>query len=131
MTANKGSTQRSPSIFSKFARSVSSIAGQPLAFVTALGMVVAWALAGPALGFSDSWQMVINTTTTILTFLMLFLVQNTQNRDSQAMQLKLDEVIRAIGEAHNEVLDIEDSDHEELVEARKEYELLAQRARSG
>jgi low affinity Fe/Cu permease len=94
-------------------------------------VVVVWAITGPLFGFSDTWQLVINTGTTIVTFLMVFLIQSTQNRDSEAMQVKLDEIIRAIGNAKNEVLDLEELEEEELDEIRATYTDMAQKAREG
>ena len=90
---------------------------------------MAWALTGPLFGFSDTWQLVINTSTTIVTFLMVFLIQATQNRDAEAMQLKLDEIIRAIGNAKNELLDIEELEEADLDRIRKSYEDIAKKAR--
>ena len=92
-------------------------------------VIVVWVVTGPLFGFSDTWQLVINTGTTVITFLMVFLIQSTQNRDSEAMQVKLDEIIRAIGNAKNEVLDLEELEEEELDEIRKTYTDMAQKAR--
>jgi low affinity Fe/Cu permease len=103
--------------------------GHPLAFLLAVLVIVGWAVTGPFFGFSDTWQLVINTSTTIVTFLMVFLIQNTQNRDSTAVQLKLDELIRAIEGAHNSLLDLEELEEEELERLRAAYEELARRAR--
>ena len=89
-----------------------------------------WALSGRFFGFSDTWQLVINTSTTIVTFLMVFLIQSTQNRDSEAMQVKLDEIIRAIGNAKNELLDLEELDEKELDAIKESYEALARKARA-
>ncbi len=101
----------------------------PASFVIALLTVFVWLITGPLFGFSDTWQLVINTGTTIVTFLMVFLIQNTQNRDSIAMQLKLDELIRAMSGAHNALLDLEELTEEELVSVRNKYEELARRAK--
>jgi low affinity Fe/Cu permease len=92
-------------------------------------VIVVWAFSGPLFGFSDTWQLVINTGTTIITFLMVFLIQSTQNRDSEAVQVKLDEIIRAIGSAKNEVLDLEELEEEDLDEIRQTYTRMAQKAR--
>jgi len=94
-------------LFTAFSAHISSAVGQPAAFVIAVGIVVLWALSGPAFGFSDTWQLVINTGTTIVTFLMVFLIQNSQNRDAAAMQAKLDELLRALQEAREEFIGIE------------------------
>jgi low affinity Fe/Cu permease len=96
----------------------------------AVGIVLIWAVTGPLFGFSDSWQLVINTGTTIVTFLMVFLIQNTQNRDATAMQIKLDELIRALQGAHNELVDLEDLGEEELERMKAHYTQLAERART-
>ena len=95
----------------------------------ALSVIIVWAVTGPLFGFSDTWQLVINTGTTIVTFLMVFLIQNTQNRDTEALQIKLDELIRAVKGARNEVLDLEELDESQLEEIRKEYLHLAENAR--
>ena len=98
---------RSP--FSRFAKWTAHATGHPLAFVLAAATIVVWLVTGPVFGFSDTWQLVINTGTTVVTFLMVFLIQNTQNRDSAAVHLKLDELIRTVGGAHNALLDLEGS----------------------
>ena len=100
-----------------------------MAFSIAVGALILWAISGPFFGFSDTWQLVINTGTTIVTFLIVFLIQNTQNRDSEAIQVKLDELIRADKAAHNALLDIEDLEEAELDQIRSDYEALAARAR--
>ena len=115
--------------FQTFARSSARAAGHSLAFGLALGLIVAWVLTGPLFGFSDSWQLVINTSTTIVTFLMVFLIQSTQNRDSEAVQLKLDELIRANEATHNALLDIEELSEQELDQIKSGYEHLARDAR--
>lgn len=101
-----------------------------MAFVIAFSSIVVWAATGPIFGFSDTWQLVINTGTTIVTFLMVFLIQNTQNADSEAMQIKLDELIRAIKSARNEVLDLEEMDADKLDRIRRNYQRLAEQARA-
>ena len=116
--------------FSEFARRLALWTGRPVAFLIAAGAVVLWALSGPLFGFSDTWQLVINTSTTIITFLMVFLIQNTQNRDTEAMQIKLDELIRATQGAHNALLNLEHLDDEELGRYRRHYAELAKRARA-
>ena len=120
---------KTTSWFSRFAKWISRITGSPPAFGLALGTIVVWAITGPLFGFSDTWQLVINTGTTIVTFLMVFLIQNTQNRDAQAMQVKLDELIRCTSGAHVALLDLEELEDAELARIRDEYEALAGRAR--
>src|SRR5262245_14895303 len=115
--------------FSRLAKWTSHVAGHPLGFGIAVLTIVAWAVLGPLFGFSDTWQLVINTGTTIVTFLMVFLVQNTQNRDSAAIHLKLDELIRALEGAHNACLDLEELSEDELEKIRDRYETLARSAR--
>lgn len=115
--------------FSKFSSWLSSMAGRPATFVLAALLVVVWAVTGPVFHYSDTWQLVINTSTTIVTFLMVFLIQNTQNRDTAAMQIKLDELIRALQGAHNALLDLEELDEKDLTRFRQHYEKLADEAR--
>src|SRR5205085_12041234 len=110
------------------ARSMARAAGRPGAFFLAISSIVVWAALGPIFHFSDTWQLVINTATTIITFLMVFVIQNTQNRDSEAMQLKLDELIRATKGCHNAVLDIEELSEDELDRLKQGYEELARMA---
>lgn len=107
--------------FRKFANRISYATGTAMAFVVAVLVIVVWGITGPAFHFSDTWQLVINTGTTIVTFLMVFLIQNTQNRDSKAMQLKLDELIRASGPARSELIDLEDLTDEELAMLDTEF----------
>ena len=104
--------------------------GRPASFVCAVTVILVWAVTGPLFKFSDTWQLVINTGTTIVTFLMVFLIQNTQNRDSEAMQVKLDELIRAMTGAHNALLDLEELEERDLDRIRANYERLAERARA-
>lgn len=118
------------SLFNRFSGKTAHLAGKPMTFIGAALIVVVWGITGPLFGFSDTWQLVINTGTTIITFLMVFLIQNTQNRDTEAMQLKLDELIVAIKSARNEVLDIENLDEDQLNERRQEMLELAEKARS-
>lgn len=119
-----------PSRFARFAKATSRRAGQPAVFLLACGAVIVWIVTGPLFHFSDTWQLVINTGTTIVTFLMVFLIQNTQNRESQAVQVKLDELIRAIDRAQNSLLDLEELDDAELEALHAKYQAMAQRARS-
>src|SRR5205814_3354599 len=118
------------SSFGRFSRQVARATGQPAAFGAALAIVLLWAVLGPFFGFSDTWQLVINTGTTIITFLMVFLIQNTQNRDSEAMQIKLDELIRAIDHANCALLDLEELTEHELEAIRAEYVALARQAQA-
>src|SRR3954470_13586302 len=115
--------------FSYIARRIALVTGRPIVFMLALTTVVLWAASGPLFGFSDTWQLVINTSTTIITFLMVFLIQNTQNRDTAAIQIKLDELIRATRGAHNALLDLEEIDDELLDRYLKTYRALAAASR--
>ena len=117
------------SLFTRFAKATAHYTGKPITFMLAFGVIVVWAITGPLFKFSDTWQLVINTGTTIVTFLMVFLIQNTQNRDTEALQLKLDEIVRSIKGARNQVLDLEDLDEKELDKIREEYLKLAEDAR--
>src|SRR5215510_5030616 len=121
---------KSRSAFTRFAKWTAHAVGRPIAFVFAMLLIVVWAATGPFFHYSDTWQLVINTSTTIMTFLMVFLIQNTQNRDSEAIQIKLDELIRAIEQAHNALLDLEELGDDELDHIRADYEKLADLARS-
>jgi low affinity Fe/Cu permease len=120
---------RPNSLYSRFARGTSRLAGRPFTFALMLFLVVAWAVSGPIFDYSEAWQLTINTATTIITFLMVFLIQATQNRDSEALQLKLDEIIRTQRGAHNTFVGIEELDEDELLKIREEYLKLAERAR--
>jgi low affinity Fe/Cu permease len=115
--------------FTRFANGASRATGRPGTFVLALIVVLTWAITGPIFKFSDTWQLVINTGTTIITFLMVFLIQNTQNRDAEAMHVKMDEVIRALEGAHNALLDLEELDDKTLDKIRARYRKLAAKAR--
>jgi len=110
--------------FQRLARSASRAMGSPAAFATALSIVLVWAVAGPLFNFSNGWQLTINTGTTIVTFLMVFLIQHSQNRDTQVTQLKLDELIRAVAEARNELVDMEDLSDDELRRLQSQFERL-------
>jgi low affinity Fe/Cu permease len=118
-----------PSLFHSFANYTARAAGHPLTFIAAVATIVVWGVTGPIFHYSDTWQLVINTGTTIVTFLMVFLIQNTQNRESKAVQLKLDEIIRALEGAHNTLLNLEELDDKELETIHKRYVALADRAR--
>jgi low affinity Fe/Cu permease len=115
--------------FSHFANRAASAAGHPAAFALAVTTIVAWAVTGPIFGYSDTWQLVINTGTTIVTFLMVFLIQNAQNRDAKAMQIKLDELIRALEGAHNALLNLEQLGDADIEKVRRKYDALAAEAR--
>jgi len=117
------------STFERFSTSTARHTGQPGAFIAAAGLIVLWLVTGPMFKFSDTWQLIINTTTTIVTFLMVFLIQSTQNRDSEAMQLKLNEIIRALEGAHVSMMDLEDLTVEELDAIRANHVKLAEEAR--
>jgi low affinity Fe/Cu permease len=119
----------SNSLFKRLAKKASNATGKPKTFLIAVGLVVVWALTGPIFHYSDTWQLVINTSTTIITFLMVFLIQNTQNRDTAAVQIKLDELIRSVQGAHNALLDLEELDDETLDRVRQRYCTLADAAR--
>lgn len=116
------------SVFNLVARKAAHAAGTPWTFLAAVSIVVLWALSGPVFKFNDTWQLVINTGTTIITFLMVFLIQHSQNADAAAVQIKLDELIRATADANNELLDLEELDEERLEEIRREYERMAREA---
>ncbi len=118
------------SLYARFAKATSRFCGRPPVFAAAIGVIVLWVVTGPIFHFSDTWQLVINTGTTIVTFLMVFLIQNTQNRDTEAIQIKLDELIRAHQGAHNALLDLEELDELSLEAFRERYQSLARQARS-
>ena len=115
--------------YSNFAKAVSHVCGRPGVFMIAMATIAVWALTGPVFGFSDTWQLVINTGTTIVTFLMVFVIQNTQMRDTEAMQVKLDELIRATQGAHLALLDLEEIEERELEAFKRRYQALASKAR--
>ena len=116
--------------FSYIARRIAVLSGRPAAFLVAVSAVILWGLSGPLFDYSNTWQLIINTTTTIITFLMVFIIQNTQNRDTEAMQIKLDELIRATQGAHIALLDLEELEEEQLDRYRRRYEKLAAEARA-
>lgn len=118
-----------PLTFGHFANEIARASGDPRVFALAVIVIAVWGITGPLFAFSDTWQLVVNTGTTIITFLMVFLIQNTQNRDTAAIQLKLDELIRALDGAHNALLDLEELTQKDLDELRERYGLLARRAR--
>jgi low affinity Fe/Cu permease len=122
--------QNNVSWFTRVAKAASHAAGRPMTFMIAFGIILAWAITGPIFNYSDTWQLVINTSTTIITFLMVFLIQNTQNRDTEALQIKLDELIRSLDTAQNALLDLEEMDDEELEQIREDYLKLAKSARA-
>lgn len=115
--------------YSQFAKKTAHFCGRPRVFTVAVAIILVWLVTGPIFRFSDTWQLVINTGTTIITFLMVFLIQNTQNRDTQAIQVKLDELIRATQGAHNALLDLEELEEESLEAFRVKYQALAKAAR--
>ncbi len=117
--------------YSSIAKKTSRLTGKPLTFSLAVGVIFLWIITGPIFDFSDTWQLVINTGTTIITFLMVFLIQNTQNQDTEAMQVKLDELIRVTKGAHNALLDLEEIEEEELEVLKLRYQMLAKVAREG
>jgi low affinity Fe/Cu permease len=125
----QGRAYRRGSWFTRFAKVTAHAAGAPATFCVAVAIILLWAITGPFFGFSDTWQLVINTGTTIITFLMVFLIQNTQNRDSEAIQVKLDELIRSIDGAHLALLDLEDLDDKDLERICRDYRELAKQAR--
>ena len=116
--------------YSRFAKDTAHFCGRPRVFAIAVGVILAWILTGPLFHFSDTWQLVINTGTTIVTFLMVFLIQNTQNRDPEAIQVKLDELIRATQGAHNALMDLEELEEDTLHAFRVKYQALAAAARN-
>ena len=121
--------RRQKPVFSSFAHKIALWTGRPAVFFVALGLIALWLVTGKYFDYSDSWQLVVNTGTTVITFLMVFLIQHTQNRDAHAFQLKLDELIRATKGAHTVLLDIEEMSEKELLEVQKQYQDLAAKAR--
>lgn len=121
---------RTSAWYSRFAKAAAHFCGRPRIFVLAVFVIATWIVTGPMFHFSDTWQLVINTGTTIVTFLMVFLIQNTQNRDTEAIQVKLDELIRATQGAHNALLDLEELEEDRLDAFRRRYQALASAARA-
>ena len=121
---------RTAAWYSRFAKAAAHFCGRPRVFTFAVAIIGIWVVTGPIFGFSDTWQLAVNTGTTIITFLMVFLIQNTQNRDTEAIQLKLDELIRATKGAHNALLDLEELEEENLDVFKSKYQALAAAARS-
>ena len=129
MSTAPPSSVASKSLFTRLAKRAATATGHPATFAVAVAVVVAWAATGPLFGYSPTWQLVINTGTTIVTFLMVFLIQNAQNRDTAALQIKLDELIRCTVEGDNALLDLEELDEREIDAVRRRYEALAEDAR--
>jgi len=122
-------TEHAPkTIFAKFARWIAAVTGRPKTFMFAVAIIVIWGVTGPLFHFSDTWQLVINTGTTIITFLMVFLIQNTQNRDSKAVNLKLDEIIRAVKGARNQLINLEGLSDEDLKNLEKQFKRVRRKA---
>ena len=126
----RGSSSHGSSTFSAFARSIARWSGRPASFVASVLLVIVWLVTGPLFDYSDTWQLIINTSTTIITFWMVFVIQHTQNRDTEAMQLKLDEIIRVTQGAHNALMGLEDADDEELESYRQRFAVAAAAARA-
>ena len=122
---------KSRSWFTRLAKATAHLAGRPVTFILATAVILVWLVTGPVFHFSDTWQLVINTGTTIVTFLMVFLIQCTQNRDTEALQVKLDELLRVTAGAHNALLDLEELEEKELRRIQAGYAKLAERARVG
>jgi low affinity Fe/Cu permease len=122
---------KSSSLFTRFSKTIAHATGQPYTFAIAVGLIVVWAVTGPLFHWSDTWQLVVNTGTTVVTFLMVFLIQSTQNRDAQAVHIKLDELLRVTAGAHNVLLDLEELEERDLDKLRAAYCRLAEEARRG
>ena len=129
MRRRRATLTSTQSVFGRFAKWASNAMGHPAAFAIAVLIILVWAATGPIFGFSDTWQLIINTGTTIVTFLMVFLIQNTQNRETGAIQLKLDDLIRSTKGAHNALLDLEELTQGDIEDIRRVYERLASEAR--
>jgi low affinity Fe/Cu permease len=119
----------SPTWYGHFTKNFAKLTGKSITFIFAILLIMFWLISGPLFDFSDTWQLAINTTTTIITFIMVFVIQNTQNRDTEAMQVKLDELIRVSKNAHNILLDLEEQDDEQIDISREKYINLAKLAR--
>ena len=128
LAASLPKSNKTPGLFTMFAQKTAQLAGRPITFLLAVITIIVWAVTGPMFGFSDTWQLVINTGTTIVTFLMVFLIQNAQNRDASAIQAKLDELIRSVGHARNEFAGAEDLCDEDLEALHEAYKKRAARA---
>jgi low affinity Fe/Cu permease len=124
----QGTPRKTRDWFGHFSNTCSNLVGSRWAFITALGIIVVWGVSGPLYHYSDTWQLVINTGTTIITFLIVFLIQNTQNRDAKAINLKLNEIIRSIGKAQNDLIDVEKLSDDELDQLAAQYERIRQQA---
>ena len=127
--AKRRMPQSDRSLFTRLSQAVAHWAGRPQTFIGAAALIVLWALSGPFFGYNDTWQLVVNTSTTIVTFLMVFIIQNSQNRDTAAMQIKLDELILRLEGAREELLDLEELDEDKLEAIRDEFEAMAAKAR--
>ncbi len=127
--AKRRMPQSDRSLFTRLSQAVAHWAGRPQTFIGAAALIVLWALSGPFFGYNDTWQLVVNTSTTIVTFLMVFIIQNSQNRDTAAMQIKLDELICRLEGAREELLDLEELDEDKLEAIRSEFEAMAAKAR--
>jgi low affinity Fe/Cu permease len=125
------SPAKSASWFTRFSKLVARVTGQPMSFGLAVLMILVWAITGPMFQWSDTWQLIVNTGTTIVTFLMVFLIQSTQNRDAEAVHIKLDELLRVTPGAHNVLLDLEEMEEADLARLRAAYQKLADEARRG
>ena len=125
----KVSSMQRRTMYTRFAKAAARFCGRPSIFTLAVFVIFVWAMTGPLFAWSDTWQLVINTGTTVITFLMVFLIQNTQNRDTEAIQVKLDELIRATKGAHNALLDLEELEQDSLSAFRSRYQALAAAAR--
>jgi len=127
--AKRRMPQSDRSLFTRLSQQVAHWAGRPQTFIGAAALIVLWGLSGPFFGYNDTWQLVVNTSTTIVTFLMVFIIQNSQNRDTAAMQIKLDELICRLEGAREELLDLEELDEDKLEAIRQEFEAMAAKAR--